>query len=349
MRIRTAIAISLLVSGCSGSGSDGAGDTGTAGTSDAGTMGTTGTGGTTVGGTATSASTGPAATDSSGAGSTTGAGSSTGSSTGGGDPVCDRWNADRANLSEGTWTGSLDTCDPGDLTDGGRQRALAVVNLYRFLADLPPVTDDAARNQKTQACALMMDKNGMLSHNPPMSWACYSAEGAEAAGKSNIALGVGAVASVDLFMVDPGNATTLGHRRWILSNSLGPIGLGGTPGAACMWVLGGSGDAGKPYVAWPPAGKFPLQAVAPNWTGIDETGWSIQSDAIDLSGAQVTITKDGAPLPVSVTQLSGGYGSQYAISMIPQGWNTTPGTYHVEVMGVATPIAYDVEVVDCGG
>lgn len=313
----------------SGDGSGTADSTGTEGGTTATTSGTTA--GSTGGGSTTADST-----------------SSGGGTTGGGDDVCARWNADRADLSEGTWTGDVGTCDPGDLEGGARERALTLVNLYRFLAGLPEVTLDPVRNQKTQACALMMDANGSLSHDPPPSWACYFADGAEAAGKSNISSGP-AVSSVDLYMVDPGNATTLGHRRWILSNTLGPIGIGGTSGASCMWVLGGNGNAGAEFVAWPPAGVFPVQAVAPSWTSIDETGWSIQSDGIDLSGAVVSITRDGQPLAVDVTQLASGYGSTYAISMVPQGWTTTPGDYHVEVTGISTPIAYDVQVVDCGG
>ncbi len=347
-KLRTILAgTTMILAGCAGDDGGGGDATGT------GTAGTTGATAATGASSSSAAGSGSSASggDTTGSGTTgTGTATDTAGDTGGLDPVCERWNADRANLSEGTWTGDLATCDPGDLIDGGRERAVALVNLYRFIAGLPEVTDDPVRNQKAQACALMMHANGMLSHDPPMSWTCYSADGAEAAGKSNISTGP-AVLSVDLFMVDPGagNAATLGHRRWILSNSLGPIGIGGTSVASCMWVIGGSGDAAKEFVAWPPPGTFPLQAVAPIWTGIDETGWSIQSDSIDLSGAQVTVTRDGTELPVTVTQLLPGYGSQYAISMIPEGWTTEVGTYRVEVSGVPTPISYDVTVVDCGG
>jgi hypothetical protein len=53
-------------------------------------------------------------------------------------------------------------------------------------------------------------------------------------------------------------------------------------------------------------------------------------------------------LPVTVTQLGSGYGSTFAISMIPMGWKATAGTtYSVQVSGAAMPISYDVSVVDC--
>jgi hypothetical protein len=276
--------------------------------------------------------------------------STDGGSTGGGsdaDAVCMRWNADRADLDEGTWSGSVASCDPGDISASGRENALRVTNLYRWIADLPPITTDPARDALAQACALIMHANGQLSHRPPSNWTCWTSDGAEGAGNSNIASTAG-VFAVDLYMVDPGNPTTLGHRRWILSNSIGPTGLGSTSEASCMWTLGGSNDVGAEWTAWPPPGAFPWEASQLPWTSMDETGWSIQSDSIDLGGAQVEITADGAPMPVSVTPLLGGYGSDSAISMIPQGWSITAGTtYHVRVDGVGQTIEYDVEVVAC--
>lgn len=260
--------------------------------------------------------------------------------------MCNRWNADR-QTSEGTWTGDVDTCEHGDFSESGRDDTVKLVNLYRYLADLPAIDHEAGRDAMSQECALMMHANGGLSHNPPASWACYTDDGATAAGRSNIATTPG-VASIDLYVVDPGNATTLGHRRWILSNGLGPIGVGSTSAYSCLWVIGGSGDGNNAWTAYPPPGPFPFEAVEPTFRSIDETGWSVQSESIDLGGAQVTVTANGQDMPVQVTQLLPNYGSRYAISFLPQGWTTQAGTtYHVEVAGVSPPIEYDVQVVSC--
>lgn len=256
--------------------------------------------------------------------------------------ICQRWKDDRANLSEGAWSGDANGCDPGDVAAPGRDNTRKLVNLYRFLAGLPPVTEDPSWSTKAQACALMMHANMQLSHSPPMNWKCYSAAGAEAAGKSNIAT-TPAVAAIDLYVADFGNATTIGHRRWILSNSLSSIGIGSTSAYSCLWVIGGQGDAGAPWIAWPPEGIVPLDALE-----VDQTGWTVQSDSIDLGPAQVKITEGGVDKPVKVTPLLGGYGSQSAISMIPQGWTTQAGkTYTVQVSGVTQPFSYDVQVVQC--
>jgi uncharacterized protein YkwD len=293
------------------------------------------------------------ATTGSSSSSTTGDTDDTGDT--GGDPndnttpagVCARWKQDRADLSNGPWSGDAAACNAGDTTPQGRANALKMINLHRWLADLPPVTHDPTRDAKAQKCALMMHANNALSHNPPMSWKCYSADGAEGAGKSNIATTSGVVA-IDLYMADPGNPTTIGHRRWILANNLGPVGLGSTDKYSCMWVIGGSGGGDNEWTAWPPPGPFPFQAIKASWESIDSTGWTVQSSAINLAGAQVKVTSDGQDRPMKVTQLLGGYGSTYAISMIPQGWQSQVGkTYEVSISGISQPINYQFTLVDC--
>jgi hypothetical protein len=263
--------------------------------------------------------------------------------------VCERWNADRADLTEATWSGNAGSCDAGDMDAAGRARALTVLNLYRYLAGLPEVVDDRAADAVSQECALMMHANDTLSHTPPTSWRCYTADGAAAAGTSNIASGP-AVMAMDMYMQDWGNDTTLGHRRWILSNTLGPVGIGSTSRYSCLQVIGGRGNAGVTWQAWPPPGAFPFQAVAAGgYETLDQTGWTIQSDTVDLGRARVAVTDAGAAKAMDVTVLDAYYGSTYAISMVPQGWTSQAGhVYHVELSNVSTPIAYDVEMVDCG-
>lgn len=264
--------------------------------------------------------------------------------------LCERWKSDRAQLGEGDWSGAVDVCDPGTMSQDGRDNALRLVNLYRFIAGLPAVTEDPTRTTQAQACALMMHANGQLSHSPPMNWKCWTADGAGAAGKSNISSTPGVLA-VDLYMVDPGNDTTIGHRRWLLSNYLGPIGLGSTAVNSCLMVIGGNGNAGKPWLAWPPPGLVPYQAMhvpTIGWASVDETGWTVQSDTIDLGAATVTVTVDGVDRPVAVNVLGQNYGSSHAIRFVPQGWVVEPGeTYEVELGNVAQPIAYSVQIVDC--
>jgi roadblock/LC7 domain-containing protein len=265
----------------------------------------------------------------------------------GGD-ICTRWKADRANLSEGTWSGNAAACDAGDMTKEARDNAYRLHSLYRFMAGLAPVpmTDD--NNRKAQGCALLMAANGMISHMPDSSWKCYTMEAATTAGSSSLSSG-GAVSSVDGYMIDPGNPTTIGHRRWVLSSMLTGVGFGSSGTFSCQYQPPGRPAAGaKPWVAWPPAGQIPIQAFSSRFSSVDQTGWSLQSDSIDFKSAQVAVTSGAMSLPVTVTQLGSGYGSTYAMRFNPMGWQTAAGqTYSVKVSGTSSPIEYDVTVVDC--
>ena len=182
----------------------------------------------------------------------------------------------------------------------------------------------------------------------PISWDCYTEEASDTAGASSVSSGP-ALESVDGYMVDPGNSTTLGHRRWILSNMLAGIGFGSAGRFSCQYQPAQRPPAGsKAWVAWPPDGPIPTDAFGAFFATINETGWSIQSDTIDLANAEVAVTSGGMDLAVTVTTLMRGYGSTYAIRIVPSGWTAAAGkSYNVKVTGTSTPIEYDVDVVDC--
>ena len=262
--------------------------------------------------------------------------------------VCDRWTLDRGDLREGAWSGDVETCNAGELESVGRENTLRQVNLLRWLAGLNDDIDTSdGRDASAQECALMSHANDALNHGPPPSWTCYSSDGAGAAGMSNLSP-TPAVEAIGLYMDDPGNSTTLGHRRWILSDSLGPIGIGSTDRYSCLHVISGSGTQRSEWTAWPAPGPFPIGAMRMSWSSVDENGWSIQSDTIGLGSAEVTVLEDGVERPVRVTNLEAGYGSTSAISFAPDGWQSRAGsTYTVQVDRVASPFSYEVAMLDC--
>lgn len=264
--------------------------------------------------------------------------------------VCLRWKCDRTDVREGAWAGSTAACMPGDLEVEGRENALKLINLYRFIAGLPAVETSAMRDSASQSCALMMHAAGRLDHRPDAGWPCYTPAGAQAAGNSNLS-STPAVAAIDGYMRDDGNAQTLGHRRWLLAATLGPVGIGGTSGYSCHWVTGGTTNTPRRFVAWPPPGPVPLDALTT--TKADENGWSLHvfPNADDLAGATVAVLDDGVDAPVDVTQLQHDYGSRYAIAFKPRGWTAKAGHQYVINVSApaitANPIVYTVEVVGC--
>ncbi|MBX3262373.1 MAG: hypothetical protein KF782_22020 [Labilithrix sp.] len=283
--------------------------------------------------------------------------------------VCHRWRCEgRAGRAAARWTGDAPACVAATPDADAVARALRVLNLHRFLADLPPVRVEEAWASAAQACALVAHANEKLSHTPPPSSRCWSEQAALASSLGLVA-NRSAPVSIGAFFEDPGNETTMVHRRWLLSDALARVGVGTTDRYACVVVDGrglgeetepglapgdaaadGSGDdAARPsprgWAAWPPAGPVPLDVFAAE--RLDEMGWTVQSDDDDLDRATATVRSSGRSLAVRVTHLTPLLGSRSAIRIVPDGWTTEPGrVYDVSVDG-PRPIAFAIEPTDC--
>jgi uncharacterized protein YkwD len=267
--------------------------------------------------------------------------------------VCTAWTAAQQQRASGDgFTTSTATCDPGALSRAALDDGLARLNFFRWLVGLGPTTDDAGDNDAAQKCALVSAWNaaGPSAHYPPSTATCYTPEGAAGAGSSNIAWGAGSAANaIDLWMIDYGNETTFGHRRWLLNPPLNPVGLGHYRGgnnygsASCIRVFGGGGSGPSPsWIAFPPPGFSPEPLT--QWR------WTVHGN-IPLNGASATVVRlsDGASLPVTFQILVGSYG-QAAAALVRDGWNPVAGeTYTVTVTGqggVGT-LTYDVKPTSC--
>ncbi len=267
--------------------------------------------------------------------------------------VCSAWRAAETRREAGDgFTTSTTMCDPGQLSRNALDDALSRLNFFRWLVGLGPTTDDVQANATGQACAVISAWNpaGQQAHFPQPSAACYSQPGAAGAGSSNIAWGArDASDAIDLWMIDFGNETTFGHRRWLLNPPLNPVGIGHYRGgnnygsASCISVFGGSGTGPRPdFVAFPPPGFSPI--------ALTQWQWTLHGN-IPLSGTTVTVTRqsDMANLPMRLEVLAGSYG-QAAVVMFRDGWSPVAGqSYHVRVSGTGGLglIEYDVKPTDC--
>jgi hypothetical protein len=260
-----------------------------------------------------------------------------------------RWREDRMERAESPWNPGTSMCDPGSVPGASVEDTLRRVNLYRWLNGLPPVTEAEDARTMVQECALMMSVNGMIDHYPPMSWQCYTGEGAAGAGSSNLAIGVASAAEgVDLFMMDFG-VPSLGHRRWILNVPLGRVGVGyaraSWRGASCLGILDFSGMGDRVWTSFPNPGFAPSFIASATWS-FHSSAWSLADSAV-----RVVRADDGVELPVTVyypTSL-GGFGGN-AVAWNPMGWTPASGVrYRVTISGggITTPISYEVEFVDC--
>lgn len=232
------------------------------------------------------------------------------------------------------WTGSADDCDPGEPSALAVDHALRRVNYYRAACGLPPVQLNAEWSAKAQQAALMMHAEGGNDHSPDSNYACFTGDGRQAAGKSNLYTGSWGAHAVAGYIRDPGaNNWAVGHRRWILHPPKQFIGMGFTDRADAMWVIGGPNDRPDTPdgVAWPPAGYVPSGLVHPRW--------SFSRHRADFKGAQVTMTGPrGEAIPLTQNELKGGFGDNTLVWEPDMSFvDTAPETdeaYEVRIAGV---------------
>lgn len=257
-----------------------------------------------------------------------------------------------SDVTSSGWTGSTSTCAPGTMSADAIAKTLQRINYFRKEVGLnTDITFDAAKNTKCQEAALMMDANNDLDHSPPATWTCYTADGATAAGSSNLALGSHSSGAITMYMQDPGSGNTAcGHRRWILYSRSKVMGVGSTSSANSLWVLGNSGNplpSGMPeYIAWPPKGYVCAPLVFARW--------SLSVPSADFSAATVSMTDaSGTAVPCTiVSSTDNGYGDN-TIVWEPTGVNTSGTsdvTYHVNVNNVTVSsntknYSYDVVII----
>ncbi len=260
------------------------------------------------------------------------------------------------------WTGNRAACDAGATDPAFRDAVLLRINYFRAMAGVPAqVTFAGTYSAKAQQAALMMSVNNALNHAPPASWSCYTADGAQAAGSSNLALGNYGWSAMTAYMKDYGSGNgAVGHRRWILYPQTQNMGTGDVPpvggsAANALWVFDTHMWEARPatreaFVAWPPPGYVPYQVVFPRW--------SFSFAGADFSQASVAMSQAGQAVPVALETVANGYGEN-TIAWIPNGmsssgsWPQPPAdtAYSVTisnaiVSGSARSFTYNVVVMD---
>ncbi len=265
--------------------------------------------------------------------------------------VCAEWQAGHVQNASSHWNAGAGSCGAGTMPMAAIDDTLRRVNLFRWLAGMENVSYDGADHAGMQECAHIMSVNGMLSHDPPMSWSCWTSGGAAAAGRSNIAWGYGSPgAAIDGYMTDVG-VMSLGHRRWILGQRLSSVEVGFSSGGPrpgqCLGVFSRGGTSTRAWTAYPNQGFAPMGMLMARGT----VTWSFQANSFSLpSGttAEVVRVSDGMNLPVT-SYLTGGGGPPPSVGFTPSGWTPQAGqTYRVTIRGTSMgDITYETTLVDC--
>lgn len=164
------------------------------------------------------------------------------------------------------------------------------------MTGLAPLALDTETVDDAQAAALIMSAKHAVSHFPPREWPCWTQQGYEAAGLSNLYEGTLRESNsdkIEAYLDDWGGMNQrVGHRRWFLYPYLAAVGVAGTSRANVTHLFGAPLDpaaANPAWVSWPSAGWFPSR--------LDPRGrWSLGSgaDGADFSQARVEVVHDGA-------------------------------------------------------
>ena len=247
--------------------------------------------------------------------------------------------------------GAVSGCNEGSTSSAYKTAVLQRINYYRSMAGLSNATSiDTATSAKDQEAALMFVGQGALSHNPPSTWTCYTANAAEAASKSNISLGNNGWDSIAAYMKDKGSSNApVGHRRWILYPQTQTFGTGdvdATGGANSayqgksnsLWVQDANIWSSRPttrdgYIAWPPPGYVPYQVVYPRW--------SISFKNADFSSAVVTMSTNGTNIPVTIDHRGSGSNSAPENTLV---WRPTSKTDDATWAVPSGDTSYDIHI-----
>ena len=197
---------------------------------------------------------------------------------------------------------AIGALDSAYLNDG-----LRLLNFYRWLAGLQPVSLSDHLNVQAQYGAVVLAANDTLTHSPKkpsgMSDSFYRM-GSNACSGSNLSMRYGypvetlLQSALQALMdeLSASNRTDLGHRRWLLNPTLGKVGFGLASSATnrqyiTVPILDNTGTGAVPEaVLWPAAGAFPNNVFAPG------TPWSVILDTAVYrvpreTQLQVTLTR----------------------------------------------------------
>lgn len=277
----------------------------------------------------------------------------------------DFYNANYVNRSDTpiSWTGNQASCNAGNTSSAFANQYIHRINYFRAMAGVPAgVTLSTDYNQKAQQAALMMSANDKLSHRPDSNWKCYTQAGKDAAGSSNLFLGMAGVDSVDGYVMDPGAGNAhVGHRRWLLHPATEKMGIGsvddkdGFRQANAIWVFDDTIWNERPatrddFVAWPPPGFVPYNVIF--------SRWSFAYPDADFSNASVSMSANGAAVSSSIEPVTDGFGENTFVwktkgladnKMWPKPNEDTPYTVtirNVRIKGAARDFTYTVTVFD---
>ena len=267
--------------------------------------------------------------------------------------ICTRWKKDYPITTQPNFKNNGTQCDPGSITQGSINDAIRRLSLYRYLVGLPPTVEDPALSKINQSCAILQANNdgpggGVNPHRPPKTWKCYTPTGAQGSGASNISWGVSNPAETIAQYMSDARVPSLGHRLWCISPGMGKTGIGLAKGtgryrvASCLYTFARTSGPAVDYVAYPPPGWVPIQAMGSRHKVLD---WSFNSSKYRVSSLkQVTLTrKSDNDVQTLTPRVISRYGQASGLSFRPR----FPKAGEIYTVKMGSVFSYTVKFFDC--
>ena len=219
-------------------------------------------------------------------------------------------------FDEINWTGNIDNCRCGTLSDSYYAKFLERMKFFRRLTGINDnVFLDEKYNKLAQEAALIMDANNLLNHRPLTSYKCYSDKGYQGASHGNLFLGLWSSDCVDGYISD-GGVESVGHRRWVINPLNTHFGTGSTvakgywgggTGYNCLVVITDELDSDseayfeKHPITWPMNGYFPEEFLS-------NSNWSFSLVNANLSSAKIVVKQGDVILKIKKEPIYEGRG-----------------------------------------
>lgn len=220
---------------------------------------------------------------------------------------------------------NIGNCNAGTIKQTIKDKILKYVNDIRTIHGLSAVTYATDGDVKAQEAALICTANGTISHTPPPSSACYTANGRTGAEQSNLYIyyfqGGGGILpdsdeSIEAWMIDD-NTPSLGHRLSIINPFLTKIAFGrvdGKPKAGDMqaWDVSSmtmnyqsyvNGSTTVDYVACP-QNNYPVKLFKKDWLMsfsaiADKDNWGGNFQSVNFNNATIEVKNGNTKLSIT--------------------------------------------------
>lgn len=257
----------------------------------------------------------------------------------------------QCSQEELAWTGDIKKCKAGTVSKIVIQKSLAIINYFRRQAGLYDQCEFVdSFNVYCQQTAFVLYVNNILTHYIDKSNSCYTELAKLGALRSNLSSGCFGPIAIERQMFDNGRSNqSVGHRRWILNPFNSKFGIGITPGTTALGVFGkfaeynGSRNKehqeGKKFVAWPPAGYFPVDLVPQRWS------FSLHNASFENVKVSVYEYKNGkkTPVEIEIEPVEDGYGINTLVWKPMYGWGAeNESVFEVEIKNVCLKSAFGV-------